>query len=144
MRRIKEETSRRPRNRNWYLYALAVETLVPLRHKTVNGCLVKVPGLRCEPVPHVLHDVRSESFAPPSLLGDQKWRNRRERGLDCMEGDRVGRWTHAFSSYQSRDLHPWSSSGGQWTSALLSEPLFVTHATILPPVCIFQTPARFF
>ena len=70
--------------------ALAVEALVPLRHKAVNGCLIKFPGLRCEPVPHVLLDVvRGEWFAPQSLfLGDQKWRNRRERGLDCMEGDR--------------------------------------------------------
>ena len=65
--------------------ALAVETLVSLRHKAANGCLVKFPGLRCEPVPHVLLDVvvRGEPF-----LGDQKWRNRRERDLDCMEGDR--------------------------------------------------------
>ncbi|KAJ4430429.1 hypothetical protein ANN_22645 [Periplaneta americana] len=31
--------------------ALAVQALVPLRHKAVNGCLVKFPGLRCKPVP---------------------------------------------------------------------------------------------
>ena len=65
--------------------------VVPLLHKTVNGCLVNFPGLRCETVPHVLLDVvvRGESFASHSLfLGDQKWRNRRERVLDCMEGDR--------------------------------------------------------
>ena len=49
--------------------ALAFEALVPLRHKAVNGCLVKFPGLRCEPVPHVLLDVvRDESFAPQSLF----------------------------------------------------------------------------
>ena len=49
--------------------ALAVEALVPLRHKAVNGCLVEFPGLRCEPVPHVLLDVvRGESFAPQSLF----------------------------------------------------------------------------
>ena len=50
--------------------ALAVDALVPLRHKAVNGCLVKFPGLRCEPVPHVLLDVvvRGESFAPQSLF----------------------------------------------------------------------------
>ena len=51
---------------------LAVEALDPLRHKAVNGCLVKLPGLRCEPVPDVglLLDVvvRSESFAPQSLF----------------------------------------------------------------------------
>ena len=48
---------------------LAVRALVPMRHKAVNGCLVKFPGLRCEPVPHVLLDVvRGESFAPQSLF----------------------------------------------------------------------------
>ena len=46
--------------------ALAVEALVPLRHKAVNGCLVKFPGLHCELVPYVLLDivVRGELFAP--------------------------------------------------------------------------------
>ena len=71
--------------------ALAVEAFVPLRHKPVNGCLVKFTGVRCEPVPHVLLDVvvRDESFAPSEpFSGDQKWRNRRERDLDCMDGDR--------------------------------------------------------
>ena len=50
--------------------ALAVEALVPLRQEAVNGCLVKFPGLRCEPVPHVLLDVvvRGESFASQSLF----------------------------------------------------------------------------
>ena len=61
IRGIKKETSWRSRNRNQYLMsevlALAVEALVPLRRKTVNCCLVKFPGLRCEPVPHVLLDV---------------------------------------------------------------------------------------
>ena len=50
--------------------ALAVEALVPLRHKAVNGCLVKFPGLHCEPVPIVhmqryvtgLHIPESGSF----------------------------------------------------------------------------------
>ena len=70
--------------------AMAVEALVPLRHKAVNGCLVKFLGLRCEPVLHILLDVviQGESFAPQSLfLEDQNWHNRRERGLDFMEGD---------------------------------------------------------
>ena len=63
--------------------ALAVKALVPLRHKAVNGCLVKFPGLRVK-------QFRCESFADQSLfLGDQKWRNCRERGLESMEGDRV-------------------------------------------------------
>ena len=49
--------------------ALAVETLVPLRRKAVNVCLVKFPELRCEPVPHILLDVlvRGESFVPQNL-----------------------------------------------------------------------------
>ena len=70
--------------------ALAIEALVPLRHQAVNGCPVKLPRLRCKQVPHVLLDVvvRGESFALRAFLGDQKWRNRMERGLDCMEGDR--------------------------------------------------------
>ena len=54
--------------------ALAVEALVPLRHKAVNGCFVKFPVLRCEPVRHVLLDVvvRVESFAPQSLFRGRK------------------------------------------------------------------------
>ena len=92
MSSIKKETSRRPRNQHCTseVLALAIEALVPLRHRAVNSCLVKFPGLRYEPVPQVLLDVivRDESFAPQAFLGDQKWRNRRERGLDCMEGDR--------------------------------------------------------
>ena len=54
--------------------ALAVETLVPLRHKAVNGCLVKFRELRCEPVPHVLLEVvvRGESFVPQSLFYGNK------------------------------------------------------------------------
>ena len=72
MKDIKKETSRKPTNRNQQstcmseVLALAVEALVALRHKAVNGCLVKFPGLCCEPVPHILLDVvvRGESFAP--------------------------------------------------------------------------------
>ena len=50
--------------------ALAVEALVPLRHKAENDCLVKFPGLRCGTDPDVLLDVvvRGESFAPQSLF----------------------------------------------------------------------------
>ena len=72
--------------------ALAVEALVPLRHKAVNGCLIKFPELRCEPVLHVLLDVvRGELYAPQSLfLEDQKWHNHKERGLDCIKGDYIG------------------------------------------------------
>ena len=84
--------------------ALVVEALVPLRHKEVNDCLLKFPGLRCDPVPHVglLSDVivRGESFAAQCLfLGDQNWRDHREEGLECMKGDRVGRLTHAYASF---------------------------------------------
>ena len=82
------------------------------------------------------------------FLGDQKWRNRRERGLDCMEGDQEPpTWISARVPWLCRlyeTLHPWPSSGGQWTSTLLSEPLFVIHTMILSPVCTFQTLAHFF
>ena len=70
---------------------LAVEALVP--HKAGNSCPVKFPGLRCEPVSHVLLDVvvRGESFPLRAFSRGPKWANRRERGLDCMEGDLIGR-----------------------------------------------------
>ena len=70
------------------ILTLAV-ALVPLWHNSVNDCLVKFPGLHCKPVPHLVLNVViwGELFAPQSLfLGDEKWRNRRERGLDCTEG----------------------------------------------------------
>ena len=44
---------------------------------------------RCEPVPHAARGRRPRwiiCFSGP-FLGNQKWRNRRERGLDYMEGD---------------------------------------------------------
>ena len=73
---IQKETSQRPWNRNQSeVLALAVEALAPLRHKAVNGCLVKFLGLCCEPVLHVLLDVvviRGESFAPQSLFWGPK------------------------------------------------------------------------
>ena len=44
--------------------------------------------------------VRGESFVGQSLfLGDQKWCNRRGRGLDFMGDDCVGRLTHASASF---------------------------------------------
>ena len=54
--------------------ALAVEALIPLQQKVVNGCLVKFLGLHCEPVLHILLDVivRGESFAPQSLFQQTK------------------------------------------------------------------------
>ena len=71
--------------------ALAVEAFVPLRHKAVNGCFVKFPGLSCEPVLHVLLNVvRGESFALRAFFRGPKWHNSRESDLDYMEGDRVG------------------------------------------------------
>ena len=67
--------------------ALAVEALVPLRHKVVIGCLVKFPGLCCEPV--LLMSLSEVNRLPlRAFFRGPKWRNRRERGLDCMEGDR--------------------------------------------------------
>ena len=54
--------------------ALAVEALVPLQHKAVNGCLVKFLGLSCEPVLHVPLDIiiRGESFALQRLFQGSK------------------------------------------------------------------------
>ena len=54
--------------------ALAVDSLVPLRHKAVNGCLVKFPWLHCEPVLHLLLVIviRGESFALQSLFRGPK------------------------------------------------------------------------
>ena len=50
MRGIQKETSRKPRNRPQYLYVRSIgpgcEALVPLRHKALNGSLVKFLGLR--------------------------------------------------------------------------------------------------
>ena len=70
--------------------ALVVEALVTLRQKAVNGCLVKLPGC-------VVNQLRTYCLTSSSevnrlhlraFLGDQTWRNRRERCLDYMEGDR--------------------------------------------------------
>ena len=127
--------------------ALVIEALVPLRHKAVNGCLVKLPGAALwTSSARTAWRRRQRWIAWPSepSFGEQKGRNCRERGLGSMEGYRVGRLTHACASFWSRDLHPWPTSGGQRTTALFSEQLFDTHTTILLPVCTFQTPTSFF
>ena len=81
--------------------ALAVEALVLLRHKAVNGYLVKFPGLRCEPVLHVLLDVvvRGNRLSLRAFLGDQNWHNHKETGPDCMDSHRVERLMHASASF---------------------------------------------
>ena len=148
---FKKETNRRPRKRNQYLYVRSIGPgcwgTCPTVTQGSERLSRKIPGtaLWTSSARTVQHRHLRWIFCHSEpFLEDQKWRNRRERVLDCMEGDRIGRLMHTFASFQSRDLHQWSSSGGQWTSALLSEPLFVTHTTILWPVCTFQTPAHFF
>ena len=61
--------------------ALAVEALVPLRHKAVNVCLVNSRGSVCEPVPHIMLDIViwGESVAPQSLRGPKMAYSQGER-----------------------------------------------------------------
>ena len=70
--------------------ALAEEALVPLWQ---NGEWLsrKIPGdALWTSSTRTAWRLRPRWIVCPSVpfLGDQKWRNRRERGLDCMEGDR--------------------------------------------------------
>ena len=60
--------------------ALAVEALVPQRHKAVNGCLVKFPGCVVNQFRAYCSTSSSEvnHFPIRAFLVDQKWRNRRE------------------------------------------------------------------
>ena len=82
--------------------------------------------------PHSSHSFRFIPFHPPL------WWCFRRHPRPCPVSDRIWGCMYIY------DLHLWPSSDGQWTSALLSEPFFVTHATIFSPDCTFQTPARFF
>ena len=113
--------------------ALAVEALVPLRHKAVNGCLIKFPGLSLEPVLHLLLDiiVRGDSFASQSLIyatnngvitGREVWTVWRMTEILPIEflqecHDCAGCLRPCFVMEQNGP-----------TGELLSEALFVTHA----------------
>ena len=105
MRGIQKETSRRPRTEistcMSEVLALAVEALVPLRHGAVNVCLVKFPGLVVNQFRTYCLTSSSEVNRLPlrAFLGDLKWRNRKRRGLGCMESDHIGRLTHASASF---------------------------------------------
>ena len=150
MKGIQKETSRRPKNRKQYLY---VRSLGPGCSGT---CLTATQGgeFLSRKIPGAALWTSSARTAwrrrprwivcnSEPFLGDQKWRN---PGREVWTVSRVT--SHLkfckSASCKSRDLYPWPSSGGQWPSALLWELLFVTHATILSPVCTFLTPARFF
>ena len=125
--------------------ALAVEALVPLWHKVVNGCLIKFPGLRCKPVLHVLLDVviRSESFAHQSLfLGDQKWHNLRR------EVWTVWRVTKNLPLEFLQECCDYVGRMRPWIVVKQNDPTGVRttlcYTTILSLVCTFQTSARLF
>ena len=81
MRGIKKETKLRPRNRNHYLYVRSIggEWL----SRKIPGAALWISSARTawRRRPRWIVCL-SEPF-----LGDQKWRNPRERVLDCMEDD---------------------------------------------------------
>ena len=91
MRGIKKETSRTSRNRNQYLH---VRSTGPgfLRHLSYCDKWLsrKIPGaaLWTSSSRTAWRRPRWIVFLSEPFLGDQNWRNPRERGLDCMEGDR--------------------------------------------------------
>ena len=126
--------------------ALAVEA--------VNGCLVKFPRVRCEPVPHILLDVVvwGESFASQSLLRDQKWHNFKERGLDCMEDDREpATWISArvlAFSHMTCTCDPLAEGSELPRScrshSLLHKQRYVTGCTFQTPACFFLNASRLF
>ena len=99
MRGIKKETSRRPRNRNQYLYVRSIGpgcwSTCPTAIQGGEWLSRIIPGAALwTSSTRTAWRRRTRWIVCPSepFLGDQKWLNRRERGLDCMEGDRVGWW----------------------------------------------------
>ena len=106
MRSIKKKSSRRPRNRNQYLNVRCIGTgcwgTSPTATQGGKWLSRKIPGdalwisaartAWCRRPRWIV--CRSEHF-----LGNQKWRNCWERGLDCMVGDRVGQLMHAPASF---------------------------------------------
>ena len=93
MRGIKK-TSRRAWNRNQYLYVRSIDpgswgtcpTATQGGEMTVSknsrGCIVNQFRSHCLTSSSEVNRLHLRAF-----LGDQKWRNCGERGLDCMEGD---------------------------------------------------------
>ena len=110
MRGIQKEMSRRFRNRNQYLY---VRSIGPgcCTTATQGGEWLsrKIPravfwtSLACTAS---LRHPRWIIYPSEPFLGDQKLRNCRERGLDRMEGDSVGRLMHASVSHVTRIHDP--------------------------------------
>ena len=105
MRGIHKETSRRSSNRNQYLYVRNIGPgcwgTCPTVTQDCEWLSRKIPGAALwTSSARTAWRRRPRWIVFPSehFLGDQKWRNRRERGLDCMEGGRVGRLTHASDS----------------------------------------------
>ena len=94
IRAIIKETSRRPRNRNQYLYVRSTGPgcwgNCPTATQGGEWLSRKIPGAALwTSSAHTAWRRRPRWIVCLSelFLGNQKWRNRRERGLDCMEGD---------------------------------------------------------
>ena len=92
MRGIQKEMNWRPRNINQYLY---VRSIGPGCCATATQCgewqARKIPGTALwtsSARTAGRHCPRWIVFPSEPFLGDQKWYNCRERGLDCMEDDR--------------------------------------------------------
>ena len=94
MRGIQKETCRKPRYRNQYLYVRNIGPAVEgLSHcdkrrwmavsQNSRGCVVN--QFRTY---YLTSSSEVNLFPSEPFLGDQKWGNRREGGLHCMEGDR--------------------------------------------------------
>ena len=123
MRGIQKETSRRPRNRNQYLYVRSIGPgcwgTCPTPTQGGEWLSRKIPGAALWTSSACTAWRRHPRWIVcPSepLLGDQKWHNRRERGLDCMEGEREPlTWISArvlWWCWLYEALHP---HGAEWS-----------------------------
>ena len=102
--------------------SLAVEALVPLRHKAVNGWLVKFPGLRCEPVPHVLIDVvvQGESFAPSEPFSGTK-----NGVIAGARSELYGRWPRTYHCIDHQQRYP--REGNEFLARMVAGDKFMCH-----------------
>ena len=146
---IQKEMSRRPRNRNQYLY---IRSIGP-------GCWGTCPTAtqggewRSHKISRAALWTSSASTArrrrprwiicPSELfLEDQKWRNCRERGLDCMESDREPPiWISARVLWLCWPYEALHCRGAEWPYGCWNHSLLHND---MSPVCTFQTPDRFF
>ena len=106
MRGTQKETSRRPRNRNQYLYIRSIGSgcwgTCPTATQGSEWLSSKIPGAALwtsSTRSAWRHWPRWIVCLSEPFLGNQKWRNHRERGLDCIEGDRIGQLTHASATF---------------------------------------------